>query len=441
MDDESVIAERAQVPGPVVAPPEVDGLESDAVSEPRAGRFPRPRRHLIQSSVALLLVLAIGALGFVLGHFVVKPPRAVIASPRINFPGFSDGGFAGSGDVPNFPINPAFGQTLSPAQVRANAKAAKVAAKVDAGLVDITSAFSSQGSTAQGTGMVLTSNGLVLTNNHIIADASSITARDVATGTSYHVIVVGYDVSKDVALLQLTNASGLSTVKTGNSDKVVKGQSIIGIGNAGGVGGTPSYAAGTVAALRQAITAGDQSNPAGAEKLTGLIGVKAAIVPGDSGGPLVTTKGRVIGMDTAGSSSGGTGFQEFGQTTTGGGYAIPINEALAIVSSIKNGHSSSTIHVGASAFLGVEFASASSQAGASKGVTLVQAIPGDPAAKAGLVAGDTIRSINGNPVTSGTVLQQLLLVMRAGDKVTVGYTTSNGATATASVTLTIGPPQ
>jgi S1-C subfamily serine protease len=446
MDDEIEGTEDTVAPTPVVAPAELDASVPDDSTDAPPVVYHVPRKNIVQSVVVVILVFALGGLGFVLGHFVDKPSQAAIVSPRTNFPGFSNGGFSRSGNVPNFSLNPNFGgPTLSPAQVKANEKAAKVATSVDAGLVDITSSFTSQGSTAEGTGMVLTSNGLVLTNNHVIEDASSISARDVATGATYSATVVGYDVSKDVALLQLTNASGLTTVKTGNSDKVVSGESIVGIGNAGGVGGTPSYAAGTVTALNKAITAGDESNPAGAEKLTGLIQVKANIVPGDSGGPLVTTKGRVIGMDTAGSSSGGTGFEEFGQTTTNGGFAIPINQALAIVQSIENGKASSTIHVGTSAFLGVEFASTSSTnvgTGTTiKGVKLIQAIAGDPAAKAGLVAGDIITSIDGTSVTNGTILQQLLLTKRAGDMVTVGYTTSNGSTATTSVTLTSGPPQ
>lgn len=428
---------------PAAAPFVMDAAAPETVATRAPVIYQIPRKSIIQTVVAVVLVFAIGGLGFVVGHFVDAPPRASVASPRFNFPGFSSGGFSSPGNVPNFTMTPTFGgQPLSPAQSKANAKAAKVATKVDAGLVDIVSSFASQGSSAEGTGMILTSKGLVLTNNHVIEDASNITARDVATGVTYGATVVGYDVNQDVALLQLTNASGLTTVKIGDSDKVVSGEAVVGIGNAGGVGGTPSYAAGTVSALNKAITAGDESNPAGAEKLTGLIQVKADIVPGDSGGPLVTTKGRVIGMDTAGSSSGSTGFEEFGQTTTSGGFAIPINQALAIARSIENGDATSVIHVGPSAFLGVEFASASTGTGTSTtGVKLVQAIAGDPAAKAGLVAGDTITSIDGTSVANGTVLQQLLLAKRAGDTVKVGYTMTNGSTATASVTLTSGPPQ
>ena len=119
-----------------------------------------------------------------------------------------------------------------------------------------------QDSAAAGTGMILTKNGYVLTNNHVIDGATSITARDVETGKTYSATVVGYDVTQDVALLKLSDAKGLTTITTGNSSDVTKAETVVGIGNAGGVGGTPSYAAGKILALGQSITASDEENPA-----------------------------------------------------------------------------------------------------------------------------------------------------------------------------------
>jgi S1-C subfamily serine protease len=334
--------------------------------------------------------------------------------------------------------------TATPQNTKADKAAAKIATKVDPGLVDITSNFDDQSGTAEGTGMILTSSGLVLTNNHVVEDASTLSVRDVATNTTYVGSVIGYDLTEDVALIQLKNASGLTTIKTANSDKVTSGEKIVGIGNAGGVGGTPSYVPGSVVALDQAITAGDETNPAGSEHLSGLIEVNAAIEPGDSGGPLVNDKGEVVGMDTAGSdSNGGFGFDP-GNTSGDRGYAIPINTALAVVSSIKSDDAVSGVHIGATAFLGVEFDSAAAAFGGTpgaSGVTIAGTVVGTPAQKAGLAAGDVITSIDGQPVATGSDLQTILLAKKPGDTIHVDYVNVQGDAIAVSVVLASGPSQ
>ena len=420
-----------------VAPP-------DAVAPPVASA-PAPAQVSTAAKVAVaaLLLVSVGGLGFMFGHYVVRPTTTITAAPRSNFPNVpSGGGFGGYSGNGGFGGYGGYGSSPSPATSAADAAAAKIAKVVDPGLVDITATFSYNGATAEGTGMVLTSKGLVLTNNHVVEGATSLTARDVATGATYKATVVGYDVSADVAVLKLTGASGLTTVTTGNSSTLASGESVVGIGNAGGVGGTPSYAAGTVVALDQSITASDEGNPAGAENLTGLIETSADIQPGDSGGPLVNAKGHVIGMDTAGSAAnGGFGFQDSGSNGAQG-YAIPIDTALAIVKSIKNGDATTAIHVGSTAFLGVEVAAGSAaNATTSSGVTITQAIAGEPAASAGLTAGDVITSLDGQTVSSATDLQQVLLTLHAGDSVTVGYLSPAGTPSSVTLTLGSGPAQ
>jgi S1-C subfamily serine protease len=394
--------------------------------------------RLARGLSALVLVAAIGGAGFILGHDVVTPTPIRTAAPKFTFPDFPSGGFGSGGLSPSY-VNPTLPNT------KADKAAAKIATKVDPGLVDVTATFTGQGSTAEGTGMILTSNGLVLTNNHVVEDAATLSVRDVATGTTYVGTVVGYDLSQDVALVQLTNASGLTTIKTANSDKVTSGEKIVGIGNAGGLGGTPSYVAGSVVATDQAITAGDETNPAGSERLSGLIEVNAAIEPGDSGGPLVNSKGEVVGMDTAGSDlNGGFGFNPSGSASNRG-YAIPINTALAIVSDIKSDDAVSGVHIGATAFLGVEFDSATSTSFGGKnnasGVTIAGTVVGTPAQKAGLAAGDVITSIDGQAATTGSELQTILLTKKPGDTIHVGYLNVNGVANTVTVVLASGPAQ
>ncbi len=222
-----------------------------------------------------------------------------------------------------------------------------VAAKVEPGVVDITSTLNYQSETAEGTGMVLNPNGLVLTNNHVINGATSIRATLVTTGKTYTARVLGYDATDDVALLQLQNASGLKTVSVGNSAQVSLGTPVLAVGNAGGQGGNPTVAQGIINATNRTITAGDQGSGT-TETLHGMLQTSAAIQPGDSGGPLANAAGKVIGMDTAASSSS---TQSSSSSTMG--YAIPINTALSIARQIADGKSSSTIQIGLPGFLGV----------------------------------------------------------------------------------------
>ena len=181
------------------------------------------------------------------------------------------------------------------------ASSAAVAA-IDAATVDINALTAAHTGEVAGTGMIITSSGLVLTNNHVIDNTVNITAQIDGTGTTYKVNVIGYDASDDVALVQLVGASGLATVPIGNSDKVNIGDSLTVIGNALGKGGTPAVVTGIVSQLDQQITASDESGDT--ENLTGMLQVQADIEPGDSGGPEINAAGQVIGMTTAGSTSG-----------------------------------------------------------------------------------------------------------------------------------------
>jgi S1-C subfamily serine protease len=334
----------------------------------------------------------------------------------------------------------------------------QIASRVDPGLVDVTSTLGYQDAKAMGTGIVLTSNGEILTNNHVINGATSVSVTDIGNGKTYKATVVGYDVSQDIAVLQLSGASGLTTATTGDSSTVRVGDNVVALGNAGGVGGTPSVAAGTVTALNQSITASDEGSGT-SEQLSGLIETNADIQAGDSGGPLVNTYGQVIGVDTAASSgsslgngSGGNGFSfggngfsfggngsssNSGQASTTQGYTIPINTALSIARQIEAGQASSTVHIGATAFLGVGIASSDQQTGT--GVTIEGAESGTPAANAGLAQGDVITSVAGQTVNSGTGIQQVLGGYHPGDKISIAWTDTSGQSHTATVTLANGP--
>jgi len=327
----------------------------------------------------------------------------------------------------------------------------QIASRVSPGLVDVTSilGYSGAGSEAKGTGIVLTSNGEVLTNNHVISGATSVSVTDIGNGKTYKATVVGYDESHDIAVLQLSNASGLTTATTGDSSTVKIGDRVVGLGNAGGVGGAPSAAAGSVTALNQSITASDEGSGS-SEQLTGLIQTNANIQAGDSGGPLANSHGQVIGVDTAASAGfqfGNGGFGNGGNGSDGSsgsgnqgttqGYAIPINTALSIASEIEAGHGSSTVHIGATAFLGLEIAGSDQQG--SSGAVLAGVAAGTPAASAGLAQGDVVTSLAGQSVSSSSDIQKVLVGHHPGDKVSIGWTDASGQSHTATVTLATGP--
>jgi S1-C subfamily serine protease len=233
-------------------------------------------------------------------------------------------------------------------------------------------------------------------------------------------------------------------VNLGNSSSTSVGQSVTAIGNAGGKGGTPSVVTGSITALNASITASDQGSGT-SEKLNGLINDNANIQPGDSGGPLINSSGQVIGINTAASNSSGTGFQiQSGQNQTQA-FAIPINEALSLAKQIEAGSASSTVHIGTTAFLGVEVMSASSatQQGvqAGSGAAVEQSLPGSAAQSAGIGAGDVITSVNGKSVSSPTTLQSAMEQYHPGDSVTIGYTDQSGQGHSVTVHLATGPAQ
>ncbi|WP_348788569.1 trypsin-like peptidase domain-containing protein [Leifsonia sp. NPDC080035] len=309
----------------------------------------------------------------------------------------------------------------------------------EVGVVDITSELGYDQAESAGTGLVLTSTGEILTNNHVIEDATSIRVTVVATGASYAATVVGTDATDDVAVLQLSNASGLGTAHLDTAGDVALGDAVTGVGNAGGVGGTPSASPGTVTALDATITTQAEQSAA-SETLNGLIETDADIQAGDSGGPLFNASDEVIGIDTAASQGGETQ-----------GYAIPIEDALAIAGRIEAGQASSTITIGYPAFLGVEVApsaasgasdpygSSAESSGTVTGAAVSGVIEGGPASAAGLAAGDTITALNGTPIASAQALTQALGTLAPGRRVSLTWTDTAGAAHTAEVTLAQGP--
>lgn len=318
-------------------------------------------------------------------------------------------------------------------------EASAAGADESTGVVIIETTLGYADSAAAGTGMVLTADGLVLTNTHVIEDSTEITVTIASTGDSYTATVLGTDAEDDVALLQLEGAQGLDTV-TIDDDAEAVGDPITAVGNADG-GGVLMAADGEITELESSVTTASQGTAAGAT-LDGMIEIVADVVSGDSGGAVLDAEGEVVGMTTAASSG----------TATTVAYAIPIEDALAIVDQILAGDESDGVALGYPAFLGVQIApsyTASSQgirtggaagsSAAGSGATIAGVIEGTPAATGGLVAGDTITAIDGTAVTDAETLSALLAGYDPGDAVTITWVDDTGAAQSATVTLVQGP--
>ena len=346
---------------------------------------------------------------------------------------------ARSGSATVLAANAPIAATQQPASAYSGAgvQAQTVATAVDPAVVDINTVFQTTTGSgeAAGTGIILTSTGEILTNNHVVEGATSLTVQIAGRSGSYTAYVLGVDPTADVALIQVEGASGLPTATFGDSSTVRSGESVVAIGNAGGVGGAPSVSQGRIVALGQSITAIDGAT---AEQLAGMIESDAVIAPGDSGGPLVNSAGQVIGMITAGQNSSVS-------ASTPIGFAIPSSTALAIVNQVRAVQASSQVILGQVGYLGISAAdltpTIANQLGLNitSGALVVGVVNGSPAEQAGLGRYAVITDVASNPIKSATDLGNVLHSHKPGDRVQVTWTDQASGSHTATMTLTTGP--
>jgi S1-C subfamily serine protease len=296
-----------------------------------------------------------------------------------------------------------------------------VAAAQSAGVVLIEAETGS--GIAAGTGMILTAEGQVLTNYHVVAGSDKVSVTVADSGNTYTATVVGFDQARDVALLQLKNASGLTTV-TVDKDQVAVGDAIAAVGNASG-GGELVKAAGKVTATDQSLTVSSDSPWGSSEDLSGLVETNARAVPGDSGGPMFDSQNEVLGMTTAGSTKDRTS------------YAVPIATALAVVDQIETGQDAGTVRVGPAGYLGIKVADA--ETGSAVGKTITQVVAGSPADKAGVVSGSKLTKVGDTTIKASANLATVIRALEPGQQVAIEWTTPGGTHKTATVTLGSSP--
>ena len=422
---------------------------------------PQPRRRRNHPVLYVLVAVVAAALG-----------AGAVFALQAKSPSSSSSSSFSPQDVPSPASSPGNGNTNT-----SGINEQAVAGKVKPGLVDITATLRYTGQVFEGTGMVLNSSGLVLTNNHVVSGSTGLTATVVTSGRKYRAQIVGTDATDDVALLKLTGASGLTSVRVGDSSKVTLHSPVVALGNAGGAGGTPTVTSGSITALNRTITASDAGS-GDSETLHNMLQTNARIAEGDSGGPLANAAGQVIGMNTAANT------QSFGPQGSNEGFAIRINHALAIAHQMAAGNGSAKIRIGQPAFMGIAVASTSSSAAssddspqqqlnqlnqtagqfggginsngrclgngagnpvprsiapASTGTLIAGAFCNAPAAAAGLTGGDVILAINRQSVGAPSSLTGVLARYHPGQTVSVTWMDTSGQRHMSSVTLTSGP--
>ncbi len=261
-----------------------------------------------------------------------------------------------------------------------------------------------------GTGFIISEDGLILTNKHVVIDEEADYTVLTNEGKKFEAEVLARDPINDLAVIKI-DADDLQPLALGDSDNIEIGQTVIAIGN-------------TLSEFRNTVTRGVISGIGRRVEAGGSLGYSevieeaiqtdAAINPGNSGGPLLNLQGQVIGISTA--------ISRAGQLV---GFAIPINEAKQVITSIEKYGKI------VRPFLGVRYVMINKKMAeindlpVDYGALIVQGnnpdilavVPGSPADKAGLAANDIILQVNEQKIDQNHSLGRVLARYVPGDEI------------------------
>jgi serine protease Do len=284
-----------------------------------------------------------------------------------------------------------------------------------------TAATTEQGSsvdpTSEGSGIIATSDGYIITNAHVEDGATSLKVIT-SDNKTYVAKLIGSDSVTDLAVIKI-EATGLTAAEFGVSGDLQVADTVMAVGNPGGLEFNSSVTVGYVSALNREIT----------NSTTGYtmkcIQTDAAINPGNSGGALVNSYGQVVGINS--SKIVATGYE-------GLGFAIPIDVAQPVISELKQYG-----YVKDRAVLGITGQYIDSMTARFYGLTsgmYVSSVTSEAVTAAGIQKGDVITTIDGKAVTAETTITAIVNAKKPGDTVTLNVTrSSTGKTFTATVKL------
>ena len=330
-----------------------------------------------------------------------------------------------------------------------------IAAKVVPSVVTISVSSGSAGGT--GSGVVLTADGHVVTNTHVVTLDGQVADPELTVTTSdgklYSAEIVGTDPTYDLAVIKLTDASGLTPIEFADSTKLNVGDQTVAVGAPLGLPNTVT--AGIVSALNRSIQIASSAAPDSQEDSPqqgqgdspfrfdfgqgqqqsatrsisiAVIQTDAAINPGNSGGALANGDGKLIGINVAIASTGGASSAS-PAGSIGVGFSIPSVIVKRISDEIiENGKATHGL-------LGAIVGDAAAQPNVTMlGAYIIEVTSGGPADAAGLKKGDVVTSFNGFPVTDATDLIAQVRALAAGSTAPIVYV-RDGKTISAEVTL------
>jgi putative serine protease PepD len=330
-----------------------------------------------------------------------------------------------------------------------------IAAKTLPSVVTISASSADGGGT--GSGVILSEDGYVVTNTHVVTLDGATSAPNLRVTTSdgkvYDAEIVGTDPMYDLAVIKLQDASGLQPIEFADSSELNVGDTTVAVGAPLGLANTVTT--GIVSSLNRSIQIASSAVPDSGEQedeeqggqspfefdfgqgqqqsgSTGTISIAviqtdAAINPGNSGGALVDDEGRLIGINVAIATAGGTSTSEAG--SIGVGFSIPSNVVERVANElIENGEATHGL-------LGAMVGNAADAEGSTTtGALISEVTSGGAAASAGLRAGDVVTEFNGVPVSDATDLTAQVRALAAGAEAPLVYV-RDGETQTADVTL------
>jgi len=252
-----------------------------------------------------------------------------------------------------------------------------------------------------GSGVIVSPDGLVLTNSHVVGGTSRLRVTT-ADGQSLTAVVVGDDPDTDLALLRVNESVTLPFAPLGDSRHLRRGQLVIAIGNP--LGFESTVTAGVVSALGRSLRART------GRLIDDLIQTDAALNPGNSGGPLVSSRGEVVGINTA-IIMGAQGIC----------FAIAANTAKFVLGELVRHGRVRRAYIGISAAKTALPRRLRHEAGVvqESAVVVAGVEPTSPADRAGLVAGDMLLSLDGQAVTGADDLIRILTGEKIGHKVEI----------------------